>query len=67
MAIGGSLMSIGTGFLIPSLMLFVTTNNNWRSTYVLLAYICWFFMFPIGVIFYREKPEAYGYLPDGQG
>ena len=58
----GSLISLG-GF--PNLINWLLPIYGWRSTYIFLGIILTFVMAPVGFIFFRNHPEAYGLQPDG--
>lgn len=66
MGIGGGLMSVGMVGVLPPVVRVWATTYGWQHTYVILACICLFFMLPLGVLIFRDKPEAYGMLPDGK-
>jgi hypothetical protein len=51
--------------VIPPLMFHDGEQNGWRHTYRVLALISLCFA-PIGWAFYRDTPETFGLLPDGE-
>lgn len=53
-----------SGLLIP-LIVWLIANYQWRTTLVLLALGMWAVGIPLSFII-RDKPEAYGILPDGE-
>ena len=56
--------TLGITSLSPSLMQTGLATIGWRRTYVMLGFVCLGFSL-IGFAFYREAPEQYGLLPDG--
>jgi MFS family permease len=52
-----------SGLLIP-LIVWLIATFQWRTTLILLALGMWGIGIPLSFIF-RDKPEAYGILPDG--
>jgi sugar phosphate permease len=57
-----SLIGLG-GF--PNLINGLISSYGWRPTYILLGFILLFIMVPVGYLFFRDRPEDYGLLPDG--
>lgn len=53
-----------SGLLIP-LIVWLIDVVHWRMTLVLLGLGMWIIGIPLAFVV-RDKPEAYGYLPDGQ-
>lgn len=56
--------TLGPG-LFPNLINWLIPQIGWRSAYLVLATIVVGTMVPLGWLFYRERPERYGLLPDG--
>ena len=56
--------TLGTG-LFPNLINQLIPRFGWRTTYAILATIVVGTMLPAGYFFFRNKPESYGLLPDG--
>ena len=52
------------GLIVPLLALAVT-NFGWRETLTVVAIACWVIGIPLSLLM-RHKPNAYGYLPDGE-
>lgn len=48
----------------PNLVNWLIPQFGWRDTYAILGLILLFVMFPVGVAFYRSRPELYGLRPD---
>lgn len=57
-----SLLGVG-GF--PSLINWMIPQFGWRTSYALLGALLIVIMVPVGYLFFRERPEEYGLLPDG--
>ena len=66
MGIAGAIVSSMMLGIIPIIMINLINNLGWRSTYQTLGYTCILFMTPLGIIFFRGKPELYGTLPDAK-
>ena len=66
MGIAGAIVSSMMLGIIPIIMIALITNTGWRSTYQVLGMATLFFMVPMGLLFYRGKPEQYGVLPDAK-
>jgi MFS family permease len=61
----GVLMAlIGTG-LFPYLLNWLIPQIGWRMTYAVLGVALLLIMVPVGLLFYRSRPETFGLLPDG--
>ena len=56
--------TLGITSLSPSLMQTGLATIGWRRMYVMLGFVCLGFSL-VGFAFYREAPEQYGLLPDG--
>ena len=56
--------TLGVG-LFPNLINWLIPRYGWRMSYVILALLVVGIMVPIGYLFFRERPELYGLLPDG--
>jgi MFS transporter, OFA family, oxalate/formate antiporter len=57
---------LGLG-LFPNLINWLIPLYSWRTTYMILGAILLLVMAPLGVIFFRDRPERYGLQPDGFG
>jgi MFS transporter, OFA family, oxalate/formate antiporter len=60
--LGMSLIGMG---LFPSLIQRLIDDFGWRTAYPVLGISILVLMLPVGYLFYRERPEAYGLKPDG--
>lgn len=60
--LGMSLIGMG---LFPSLIQWLIDDFGWRTAYPVLGISILVLMLPVGYLFYRERPEAYGLKPDG--
>lgn len=61
------LMSAGfgaSGLLVP-LIVFMIDTYGWRTALIILGLGAWVFGIPLSFII-RDRPEQYGYLPDGK-
>lgn len=54
---------LGTG-LFPNLINALIPRFGWRPSYIILGALVVGIMLPVGYLFYRERPELYGLLPD---
>jgi len=57
-----SLLGLGA---FPSLITWLISLYGWRSTYIILGFMVLLIMTPLGLIFFRDRPEDYGLQPDG--
>lgn len=65
MGISGLLMSlIGMG-VFPNLVYALITNFDWRIAFGILGVSVLLLMLPVGLLFFRNKPEEYQLHPDG--
>ena len=53
-----------SGLLIP-LIVWLIEVVHWRTTLILLGLGMWVIGIPLSFVV-RDKPETYGYLPDGE-
>ena len=60
-----SLGSAGAFAIVPPLNLLLIDRFGWRWAYALLGLAVWLVMLPLLAIFYRNRPEDIGQLPDG--
>ncbi len=66
MGISGLCMSLlGLG-LFPIAVNFLIQDAGWRATYGMLGFVLILVMAPVGYIFFRDRPEQVGLLPDGR-
>ena len=66
MGIAGGVVSATMLGIIPIIMLALIESHGWRQTYVILGVTTITFMAPLGLLFFRGKPEQYGLLPDAK-
>jgi len=66
MGIAGSVVSATMLGIIPVIMMSLMTSVGWRQTYVMLGMASLFVMAPLGLLFFRGRPEQYGLLPDAK-
>ncbi|MDP1585137.1 MAG: MFS transporter [Bradyrhizobium sp.] len=52
------------GLVIPGAAELVTAAHGWRVTYLVLGGAVVATMLPVGLMFFRNRPQAYGLLPD---
>ncbi|MCP4357228.1 MAG: MFS transporter [Chloroflexi bacterium] len=57
---------LGLG-LFPNLINWLIPITGWRATYMILGALLLLFMAPLGMLFFRDRPERYGLQPDGVG
>lgn len=55
---------LGSG-LFPSLIHALIGRFGWRASYQVLGLMIGVVMLPVGLLFFRGRPEDYGLLPDG--
>jgi len=66
MGISGLLAALlGTG-IFPSLVYWLISAFTWRWAYIILGVGLLVIMVPVGLIFFRNRPEDYGLYPDGE-
>jgi len=65
LGIAGVVSSIVGNGLFPSWAHALIGRFTWRVSYLILGGILAVVMLPIGLIFFRRKPEDYGLQPDG--
>lgn len=61
---GVAMALLGVG-AYPNLINWLIPLVGWRMTYVILGIALLVVMAPVGVIFFRSRPEVYGLRPDG--
>jgi MFS family permease len=62
------LMSLGTALamaLVPRANLYLIDRYGWRGAFAVLGLVVWVVMLPLLAVFYRNRPEDIGQLPDG--
>ena len=63
-ALGITACGFGAGGLIVPLLLWLIDAYGWRTALIILAVGMWTIGIPSALVI-RDKPEQYGYLPDG--
>ncbi|HMQ54692.1 MAG TPA: MFS transporter [Anaerolineae bacterium] len=59
-------LSLAASLLIyPSLAEYLIDNLGWRAAWVLMGASVLVVMLPVSWLFFKDKPEQYGLLPDG--
>lgn len=64
MGIAGQSLAISL-VIFPALSSWLINELGWRMAWVALGALALAVMLPIGWIFFRDRPELYGLLPDG--
>lgn len=65
-ALGIMASGFGASGLIVPLIVRLIDLYGWRATLVILGLAIWFIGLPLCLVI-RNKPEQYGYHPDGEG
>jgi MFS transporter, OFA family, oxalate/formate antiporter len=65
LGIAGVVASLLGSGLFPSFVHNLIGRLGWRSSYQALGLMVAVVMLPVGILFYRSRPEDYGLLPDG--
>lgn len=63
-ALGIAACGFGAGGVMVPLIPWLIDTYDWRTTMIILALGMWVFGIPLALVI-RDKPEQYGYLPDG--
>jgi len=63
-ALGIAACGFGAGGVMVPLIPWLIDTYDWRTTLIILAFGMWIFGIPLALVI-RDKPEQYGYLPDG--
>ena len=66
MGINGILWALLGFGAFPIAIRWLTDGYGWRWTYIVQALMLLLIMLPIGTLFFRDRPEAYGLNPDGK-
>ena len=66
MGVAGACVSAVMLGLVPIMLTHLIAVGGWRSTYQTLGLLLLFFLLPVTLFFWREKPEEYGTYPDGE-
>ncbi len=56
-------LAIG-GLVVPGVAERLALAHGWRDAYLVLGVVVVVVMLPLGLIFFRNRPQAYGLLPD---
>jgi len=66
LGISGMLMALLGLAGVPNLINWLIPQIGWRATYMALGAALLLIMAPVGYLFFRDRPEAYGLRPDGR-
>jgi sugar phosphate permease len=61
--VAASLLGMG---LFPNIVHSLLARHGWRTTYQILGGALLFGMVPLGLLFFRDRPEDFGLHPDGE-
>jgi MFS transporter, OFA family, oxalate/formate antiporter len=64
MGVSGSILAVFGMGLFPNLVHALVSGYGWRSAYPVLGLALIFGMAPLGLLFFRNRPEEYGLRPD---
>jgi MFS family permease len=64
MGLSGQSLAISL-FIFPALSNFFIQAYGWRGAWIALGVVVLVVMLPVGWLFFRDRPELYGLLPDG--
>jgi MFS family permease len=66
LVMGLSGLSLPLGLLIfPDLAAWLLSHFSWRQAWLIMGLIVWAVVLPLGWFFFKDTPEQYGLLPDG--
>ena len=65
LALGMTACGFGSGGLLVPIVVWMIASLNWRVTLLTLGLTVWALCIPLSLVV-RNKPETYGYLPDGE-
>lgn len=66
LAMGLAGLSLAISLVIfPALSQYLIGHFAWREAWVIMGLLVWSVILPIGWLFFKDKPELYGLLPDG--
>ena len=65
LALGITACGFGSGGLLVPIVVWMIARLNWRVTLLTLGLTVWALCIPLSLVI-RNKPEIYGYLPDGE-
>lgn len=63
-ALGITACGFGAGGVMVPIIPWLIDTYDWRTALIILAFGMWVFGIPLALVI-RDKPEQYGYLPDG--
>jgi len=63
-ALGIAACGFGAGGVMVPIIPWLIDTYDWRTALIILAFGMWVFGIPLALVI-RDKPEQYGYLPDG--
>jgi sugar phosphate permease len=66
MGISGVAVALAGMGLFPNLVHALLQGYGWRTTYPILGGVLLLGMLPLGLFFFRDRPEDHGLLPDGR-
>lgn len=66
MGISGVAVALAGMGLFPNLVHALLQRYGWRTTYPVLGGVLLLGMLPLGLFFFRDRPEDHGLLPDGR-
>ena len=66
LGVSGSVMSLLGMGAFPNMVNWLIATFGWRLAYILLGCMLLMFMLPLGIVFFRDRPEDYGLLPDSR-
>ncbi len=52
--------------LLPGAILWSIQSFGWRETFVYMGFTIWILLLPLLLLFFRNRPEDIGLLPDGE-
>ena len=64
MGLAGQSLAISL-LLYPPLGEALIAQLGWRNTWIAFGVLVWLVMIPTGLLLFRDRPELYGLLPDG--
>jgi len=65
MGISGQSLAFGL-VIFPALTQYLISQLGWRGAWGVLGVFVWLIMLPVVWLFFRDKPEQYGLVPDGE-
>jgi MFS family permease len=65
MGLAGQSLAISL-IIYPDLAEYLIGQVEWRGTWIIFGLLVWGLMLPVAWFFFKDKPEQYGLLPDGE-